>query len=103
MSRIADLAGVSASTVSKVIHGRTGVSVGTRQRIEELIREHGRGRTWPRSPRSTRDRGRPAAPPPEAPPPEARRPAAPPGGRPAQPARPACTSTPSGAPDSSRP
>lgn len=41
MSRIADLAGVSASTVSKVIHGRTGVSAGTRQRIEELIREHG--------------------------------------------------------------
>jgi DNA-binding LacI/PurR family transcriptional regulator len=32
---------VSPSTVSKVIHGRTGVSAGTRQRIEELIREHG--------------------------------------------------------------
>jgi LacI family transcriptional regulator, xylobiose transport system transcriptional regulator len=41
VSRIAELAGVSASTVSKVIHGRTGVSAGTRQRIEELIREHG--------------------------------------------------------------
>jgi DNA-binding LacI/PurR family transcriptional regulator len=41
VSRIAGLAGVSASTVSKVIHGRTGVSAGTRQRIEELIREHG--------------------------------------------------------------
>jgi DNA-binding LacI/PurR family transcriptional regulator len=41
VSRIADLAGVSPSTVSKVIHGRTGVSTGTRQRIEELIREHG--------------------------------------------------------------
>ncbi|NNN30789.1 LacI family DNA-binding transcriptional regulator [Streptomyces sp. S3(2020)] len=41
VSRIADLAGVSASTVSKVIHGRTGVSTGTRQRIERLIREHG--------------------------------------------------------------
>jgi DNA-binding LacI/PurR family transcriptional regulator len=35
------LAGVSAPTVSKVIHGRAGVSSATRQRIEELIREHG--------------------------------------------------------------
>lgn len=41
MSRIADLAGVSAPTVSKVIHGRPGVSAETRQRVEELIREHG--------------------------------------------------------------
>jgi DNA-binding LacI/PurR family transcriptional regulator len=41
VSWIADLAGVSASTVSKVIHGRPGVSDGTRRRIEELIREHG--------------------------------------------------------------
>lgn len=38
---IAELAGVSASTVSKVIHGRTGVSTGTRRRVEALIREHG--------------------------------------------------------------
>ncbi|PSL52154.1 LacI family transcriptional regulator [Saccharothrix carnea] len=41
VSHIAALAGVSASTVSKVIHGRTGVSTGTRRRIEALIREHG--------------------------------------------------------------
>lgn len=41
VSRIADLAGVSASTVSKVLHGRRGVSSGTRQRIEAIIQEHG--------------------------------------------------------------
>lgn len=41
VGRIAALAGVSAPTVSKVIHGRPGVSSSTRRRIEELIREHG--------------------------------------------------------------
>ncbi|MEU8349210.1 LacI family DNA-binding transcriptional regulator [Streptomyces sp. NPDC048845] len=41
VSQIADLAGVSASTVSKVIHGRAGVGTETRQRIERLIRDHG--------------------------------------------------------------
>jgi LacI family xylobiose transport system transcriptional regulator len=41
VGRIAALAGVSAPTVSKVLHGRPGVSSSTRRRIEELIREHG--------------------------------------------------------------
>ncbi|MEO6088312.1 MAG: LacI family DNA-binding transcriptional regulator [Umezawaea sp.] len=41
VSRIAELAGVTASTVSKVIHGRTGVSTGTRERVERIIREQG--------------------------------------------------------------
>lgn len=41
VARIAELAGVSAPTVSKVLHGRPGVSAGTRQRIEEIIREQG--------------------------------------------------------------
>jgi LacI family transcriptional regulator, xylobiose transport system transcriptional regulator len=38
---IARLAGVSAPTVSRVINGQAGVSVTTRQRIEEIIRERG--------------------------------------------------------------
>jgi DNA-binding LacI/PurR family transcriptional regulator len=41
VGRIAALAGVSAPTVSKVIHGRPGVSSSTRRRIEKLIQEHG--------------------------------------------------------------
>jgi DNA-binding LacI/PurR family transcriptional regulator len=41
VARIAELAGVSAPTVSKVLHGRPGVSARTRQRIEEIIREQG--------------------------------------------------------------
>src|SRR5690349_2926768 len=41
VARIAELAGVSAPTVSKVINGHAGVSVDTRQRIEEIIREYG--------------------------------------------------------------
>jgi LacI family xylobiose transport system transcriptional regulator len=38
---IARLAGVSAPTVSRVINGQTGVALGTRQRVESVIREHG--------------------------------------------------------------
>ena len=41
VARIAQLAGVSPPTVSKVIHGRAGVASRTRQRIEQVIREHG--------------------------------------------------------------
>jgi LacI family xylobiose transport system transcriptional regulator len=38
---IARLAGVSAPTVSKVINGKSGVALSTRQRVEAIIREHG--------------------------------------------------------------
>jgi len=38
---IARLAGVSAPTVSKVLNGRAGVAPGTRQRVEEVLRERG--------------------------------------------------------------
>ncbi|MET7420030.1 LacI family DNA-binding transcriptional regulator [Dactylosporangium sp. NPDC005555] len=41
VARIAELAGVSSPTVSKVINGHAGVAADTRRRIEELIREHG--------------------------------------------------------------
>src|SRR3954466_12014061 len=41
VARIADLAGVSPPTVSKVINGHPGVAADTRRRIEDLIREHG--------------------------------------------------------------
>ena len=38
---IAEQAGVSVPTVSKVINGRADVAVATRRRVEEVIREHG--------------------------------------------------------------
>jgi DNA-binding LacI/PurR family transcriptional regulator len=38
---IAESAGVSIPTVSKVVNGRSGVSADTRSRIEELINRHG--------------------------------------------------------------
>lgn len=41
VTKIARLAGVSVPTVSKVINGRGGVASQTRQRIEDLIDEHG--------------------------------------------------------------
>jgi DNA-binding LacI/PurR family transcriptional regulator len=47
---IAAQAGVSAPTVSKVINGRSDVSLATRQRVEAVIREHG----YERSNRSVR-------------------------------------------------
>ncbi|MEO3853806.1 LacI family DNA-binding transcriptional regulator [Acrocarpospora sp. B8E8] len=49
VARIAELAGVSAPTVSKVINGHPGVSASTRRRVEELIRQHG----WQRRPEVT--------------------------------------------------
>ncbi|GAA4194708.1 LacI family DNA-binding transcriptional regulator [Gryllotalpicola kribbensis] len=44
LSRIADEAAVSLSTVSKVLNGRAGVSDLTRARIEALLHEHGYNR-----------------------------------------------------------
>lgn len=41
VTRIAQLAGVSVPTVSKVLNGRAGVADSTRQRVEEVIRENG--------------------------------------------------------------
>lgn len=41
MARIAELAGVSAPTVSKVLNGRPGVGQDTRRRVEALLCEHG--------------------------------------------------------------
>jgi LacI family xylobiose transport system transcriptional regulator len=38
---IADAAGVSIPTVSKVVNGRADVAPGTRARVEELLREYG--------------------------------------------------------------
>jgi LacI family transcriptional regulator, xylobiose transport system transcriptional regulator len=52
VARLADLAGVSPPTVSKVINGQPGVSEDTRRRVEDLIREHGYQRV-DRSPPNT--------------------------------------------------
>ncbi len=41
LTRIAADAGVSVSTVSKVLNGRTDVAPGTRERIGRLLRQHG--------------------------------------------------------------
>jgi LacI family transcriptional regulator/LacI family xylobiose transport system transcriptional regulator len=40
-AQIADMAGVSVATVSKVINGRSDVSAQTRARVESIIRRHG--------------------------------------------------------------
>ena len=53
ISKIAEAAGVSVPTVSKVLNGRADVASGTRARVEELIRHHGyRRRRGPGSGRS---------------------------------------------------
>ncbi|BCY13156.1 LacI family DNA-binding transcriptional regulator [Actinoplanes sp. L3-i22] len=50
MAAIAQLAGVSVPTVSRVLNGRDGVSAANRERVEDLLREHGyRARHWARS------------------------------------------------------
>src|ERR1700742_2969285 len=41
VAAVAQLAGVSAPTVSKVLNGRAGVAVDTRRRVQEVLREHG--------------------------------------------------------------
>lgn len=41
VSEIAELAGVSASTVSKVINGRAGIAAETRRHVEEVLEENG--------------------------------------------------------------
>jgi LacI family xylobiose transport system transcriptional regulator len=41
VATIAELAGVSKPTVSKVLNGRSGVALETRRRVEALLREHG--------------------------------------------------------------
>jgi LacI family transcriptional regulator len=48
MAEIAHAAGVSLATVSKVWNGRADVSDSTRQKVEDLLREHGYHgrRTW---------------------------------------------------------
>ena len=46
---IAEQAGVSVPTVSKVINGRSDVAPETRQRVEAAIREHGYRRIGPRA------------------------------------------------------
>ncbi|MEV0406866.1 LacI family DNA-binding transcriptional regulator [Actinoallomurus sp. NPDC050550] len=46
LTTIAGEAGVSLSTVSKVVHGRRDVSAVTRARVEELLARHGYLRPW---------------------------------------------------------
>ena len=41
ISQIAELAGVSVATVSKVVHGRADVAWPTRKRVEQVIEEYG--------------------------------------------------------------
>ncbi|MFY1655073.1 LacI family DNA-binding transcriptional regulator [Solwaraspora sp. WMMB762] len=50
VATIAELAGVSKPTVSKVLNGRSGVALETRRRIEALVREHGYQRPGSASP-----------------------------------------------------
>lgn len=47
IATIAELAGVSPPTVSKVLNGRGGVGEQTRQRVEALLRDHGYRRPLP--------------------------------------------------------
>src|SRR3954449_12879415 len=50
LAQVASEAGVALSTVSKVLNGRTDVSPGTRQRVEDLLRAHGYRRRAPAAP-----------------------------------------------------
>jgi LacI family transcriptional regulator, xylobiose transport system transcriptional regulator len=50
LAQVAGEAGVSLSTVSKVLNGRTDVSPATRQRVEDLLAKHGYRRRPPAPP-----------------------------------------------------
>lgn len=50
LAQVADRAGVSLSTVSKVLNGRPDVSAPTRLKVEELLDEHGYRRSAPTPP-----------------------------------------------------
>ncbi|MEV0846669.1 LacI family DNA-binding transcriptional regulator [Streptomyces sp. NPDC049954] len=50
LAQVAAQAGVSLSTVSKVLNGRPDVSAPTRSRVEELLEEHGYRRPAPTPP-----------------------------------------------------
>jgi DNA-binding LacI/PurR family transcriptional regulator len=54
LTDIAVEAGVSLSTVSKVVHRRRDVSPATRDRVEELLVRHGYVRPWDRDPATPR-------------------------------------------------
>ena len=54
LTNIATEAGVSLSTVSKVVHRRHDVSSSTRDRVEELLARHGYVRPWDRDPATPR-------------------------------------------------
>ncbi|SEE50765.1 transcriptional regulator, LacI family [Streptomyces sp. 2131.1] len=54
LTSIAQEAGVSLSTVSKVVHRRRDVGTRTRARVEELLDRHGYIRSWERDPRVPR-------------------------------------------------
>src|SRR6188768_1565475 len=50
IAAIALAAGVSVPTVSRVLNGRTDVSAATRERVEQLLRDHGYRRRNSRQP-----------------------------------------------------
>ncbi|MER8003718.1 LacI family DNA-binding transcriptional regulator [Streptomyces sp. NPDC095613] len=50
LAQVASQAGVSLSTVSKVLNGRPDVSAPTRGKVEELLEEHGYRRSAPTAP-----------------------------------------------------
>jgi hypothetical protein len=54
LTSIATEAGVSLSTVSKVVHRRRDVGAATRDRVEELLARHGYVRPWERDPAAPR-------------------------------------------------
>src|SRR4051794_6652410 len=49
IAQVADAAGVSVPTVSKVVNGRADVAPETRERVERMLREHGYRRPAPQA------------------------------------------------------